>query len=148
MSADGSFHHQYHLLTRLTPAPPVLVMLLYYFYYKCITTMKLSSNQPTMITGKQVHIDAETIESVGLQLTDTPLTAEAAPLSARVYTYPHLDNVYIMETDLYGNAMPKDSCFVAFKGQHGLIGRSLKIEKLRRSTVTDIEKIVHDNETS
>jgi hypothetical protein len=101
-----------------------------------------------MITENEFNIDEETIESVGLKLTNTPLTAEAAPLSARVYTYPNLDNVYIMETDLYGNAMPKDSCFVAFKGQHGLIGRTLKIEKLKRLTVTDIEKIVQDNSRS
>lgn len=98
-----------------------------------------------MITNNEFIIDEETIESIGLQLTDTPLTAEAAPLSARVYTYPHLENVYIMETDLYGQPMPKDSCFVAFKGLHGLIGRTLKIEKLRQSSVTDIEKIVQDN---
>ncbi len=98
-----------------------------------------------MIPGNEFHIDEETVESVGLRLTDTPLTAESIPFAARVYLYPELENVYIMESDLYGNAMPKDSCFVAFNGQHGLIGRTLKVEKLRRSTVTDIEKIVQDN---
>ena len=98
-----------------------------------------------MIADKKFHIDAETIESLGLQLTDNPLTAEAVPLSARVYTYPHLENVYIMETDLYGEPMPKDHCFLAFNGQHGLIGKPLKIEKLRRSSVTDIKKIVEEN---
>lgn len=98
-----------------------------------------------MIRDKEFNIDEETIESIGLQRTRSPLTAEAAPLSTRVYTYPHLDNVYIMETDLYGQPMPKGSCFLAFKGQHGLIGKPLKIEKLRRSSVKDIEKIVQDN---
>ena len=98
-----------------------------------------------MILDKEFNIDEETIESIGLQLTDTPLTAEAAPLSARVYTYPHLENVYIMETDLYGQPMPKDSCFLAFKGLHGLIGKPLKIEKLRQSSAADIQKIVQEN---
>jgi hypothetical protein len=98
-----------------------------------------------MIIEKAAHIDEETIESLGLQLTARPLTAEAVPASARVYTYPHLEDVYIMETDLYGQPMPKDSCFIAFNGHHGLIGRTLKIEKLRRLAVSDIEKMVAEN---
>ncbi len=98
-----------------------------------------------MNTDTAFHIEEATIESLGLQLTDTPLTAEAVPATARVYSYPHLDNVYIMETDLYGNPMAADTCFVAFKGPHGLIGRTLKIEKLTHLSVTDIEKMVADN---
>ncbi len=90
------------------------------------------------------NIDAETIKAVGLRLTDKPVNADTA-LSARVFEYPQLENVYIMESDLYGNKMPKDSCFLAFNGKHGLIGIHLKVETLRRSNVKEIEKMVQDN---
>jgi hypothetical protein len=107
--------------------------------------MNSFSNQPTMITDKELNIDEETIESLGLQLTDTPLTAEAVNPWARVFTVPGLEEVYIMESDLYGKQMPKDSVFLAFNGPHGLIGKPMKIEKLRRLSVKDIKKIVEDN---
>jgi hypothetical protein len=90
------------------------------------------------------NIDAETIRIVGLQLTDIPINAEIAS-NARVFKYPHLENVYIMESDLYGNPMPKDSCFLAFNGQHGLIGKHLKVDTLMQSTFEDIKKMVQDN---
>lgn len=98
----------------------------------------------TMINNNEDNIDAETIESIGLRLTNKRLNAETA-LSARVFEYPHLENVYIMESDLYGNTMPKDSCFLAFNGQHGLIGKHLKVETLKRLSVMEIEKMVQDN---
>jgi hypothetical protein len=99
-----------------------------------------------MINTNEDNIDAETIEALGLRLTDKRVNADTA-LSARVFEYPHLENVFIMESDLYGNTMPKDSCFLAFNGQHGLIGKTLKVETLKRSTVTDIEQMVqHNNE--
>ncbi len=97
-----------------------------------------------MIENNEDNIDAETIETLGLRLTNKPINAETA-LSARVFEYPHLKNVYIMESDLYGNTMPKDSCFLAFNGKHGLIGKHLKVETLKRSSVMDIEKMVQDN---
>jgi hypothetical protein len=54
-----------------------------------------------------------------------------------------LKDVFIMESDLYGNTMPKGSCFLAFYGQHGR--RPLKIETLRNATVDDIKKMVECN---
>ena len=68
------------------------------------------------------NIDDETISKIGLILSDKPINAQIAP-NARVFEYPHLDNVFIMESDLYGNTMPKNSCFLAFYGTHGLIGK-------------------------
>jgi hypothetical protein len=50
-----------------------------------------------------------------------------------------------MESDLYGNKMPKDSCFLAFNGQHGLIGKHLKVETLKHSTVVEIQHMVEEN---
>jgi hypothetical protein len=97
-----------------------------------------------MINENEVNIDAETIKALGLRLSNKPINAETA-LSARIFEYPLLEHVYIMESDLYGNTMPKDSCFLAFNGQHGLIGKHLKVETLKRSSVTDIEKMVQEN---
>jgi len=97
-----------------------------------------------MIKNNEENIDAKTIETVGLKLTTAPINAPTA-LLARVFEYPHLENVYVMESDLYGNTMPKDSCFLAFNGHHGMIGKHLKVETLKRSSVTEIEKMVQDN---
>ena len=97
-----------------------------------------------MINNNEENIEAETIKALGLRLTDKRVNAQTA-LSARVFEYPHLENVFIMESDLYGNTMPKDSCFLAFNGQHGLIGKHLKVETLKRSSVMEIEKMVKDN---
>ncbi|MCW3109986.1 MAG: hypothetical protein JWQ09_4492 [Segetibacter sp.] len=76
------------------------------------------------------NIDEETISKIGLRLSDEPINAQIAP-NARVFEYPHLYKVFVMESDLYGNTMPKDSCFLAFYGHHGLIGKDLKVETLR-----------------
>jgi hypothetical protein len=46
----------------------------------------------------------------------------------RVFEYPHLTNVFIMEKDLYGNKMPTGSRFITFYGNHGLIGKHLSVE--------------------
>ena|SRR5438309_3126074 len=97
-----------------------------------------------MINANEDNIDAETIKMLGLRLTDKPVNAEIFH-SARVFEYPHLENVYIMECDLYGNTMPKNSCFLAFNGRNGLIGKHLTVEILKRSTVKEIEKMVQDN---
>ena len=88
----------------------------------------------------EYNIDAETIKALGLKLTDAPFNAPS-PCFARVFEYPHLENVYIMEMDLYGNAMPNDSCFLAFNGHHGLIGKHLKVETLKRLSVMEIQKM-------
>jgi hypothetical protein len=88
-----------------------------------------------------VNIDEETINKVGLKLSDKPINAPLAPL-ARIFEYPHLENVFIMESDLYGNTMPKGSCFLAFYGRNGLMGTDLGVETLKHSRVEDIRAIV------
>ena len=90
------------------------------------------------------NIDAETVKTLGLKLTNEPINAQTA-LSARVFKYPHLENVYIMESDIYGNTMPRDSCFLAFKGEHGLIGKHLKVDTLKRLSVIEIQTMVESN---
>ncbi len=50
-----------------------------------------------------------------------------------------------MESDLYGNTMPKDSCFLAFYGQHGLIGKHLKVETLKNASLQDMKAMVQSN---
>jgi hypothetical protein len=97
-----------------------------------------------MTTRDDINIDEETISKIGLILSDQPINAQIAAKS-RVFEYPHLENVFIMESDLYGNPMPKDSCFLAFYGQHGLIGKQLKVEVLKNSSVEDIKHIVESN---
>ncbi|MBC7829488.1 MAG: hypothetical protein H7122_17215 [Chitinophagaceae bacterium] len=89
-------------------------------------------------------IDDETISKIGLRLSDEPINAQIA-IDARVFEYPHLDYVFVMESDLYGNRMPKDSCFLAFNGTHGLIGKHLRVETLRNSSVDEIKLMVESN---
>ena len=97
-----------------------------------------------MINYKDYNIDEDTINKLGLTLSDKPMNAQIA-LDARVFKYPHLDNVYIMESDLYGNPMPENSCFLAFNGIHGVVGKHLTIEALKTATVNDIKQIVESN---
>ncbi len=97
-----------------------------------------------MVNCDDFNIDEETISKIGLQLSDKPLNAQNAP-TARIFEYPHLDNVFVMESDLYGNTMPKGSCFLAFYGKHGLIGKHLKVETLKNASVEDIKKMVESN---
>ena len=94
-----------------------------------------------MINQEGGNIDDETINRIGLRLTDKDVIAQNQ-CSARVFEYPHLENVFIMEADIYGNPMPKNSCFLAFYGEHGLMGEPLEVQKLRNSTLEDIKKIV------
>jgi len=91
-----------------------------------------------------VNIDDDTIKKVGLRLSEKPINAETA-IESRVFEYPHLENVFIMESDLYGNTMPKDSCFLAFEGHHGLIGKHLSVEALKNASAADIKKLVQSN---
>ena len=97
-----------------------------------------------MNNQNEMNLDDETIRKAGLQLTNLPVNAQAAP-DSRVFVYPGLENVYVMESDLYGNPMPKGSCFLAFNGAHGLIGKHLKIETIRNSSVEDIKQMVESN---
>ena len=82
-------------------------------------------------------LDDETIQTLGLIPSEDPLTAEISH-PGRVFKYPHLKGVYIMESDLYGNPMPEGSCFLAFNGTHGLMGEHIKIDTLKSSTPEDI----------
>ena len=97
-----------------------------------------------MTNTTDINIDDETIARVGLIPADEPINTQLSP-AARVFKYPHLDRVYIMESDLYGNIMPKDSCFLAYYGRNGLMGQHLKIETLRNSGVEDIKALVRKN---
>jgi hypothetical protein len=90
-------------------------------------------------------IDEETIYKVGLQRSTKHINA-AGNEDARVFDYPHLNDVFIMESDLYGNKMPQGSCFLAFYGNNGLLGKHLKIETLKNASSEEIESIVHRNE--
>jgi hypothetical protein len=90
------------------------------------------------------NIDEETISKLGLILTNKKINSDSTP-HARVFEYPHLDNVFIMENDLYGSTMPEHSCFIAFNGRHGLVGKHLTIDELKKSTVENIRKLVVDN---
>ncbi len=47
-----------------------------------------------------VNIDDETIKKIGLRLSEKRLNAETA-IESRVFEYPHLENVFIMESDIY-----------------------------------------------
>jgi hypothetical protein len=90
------------------------------------------------------NIDEETISKLGLTITHKQVNAQSTP-HARVFEYPHLENVFIMENDLYGATMPQHSCFIAFNGRHGLVGKHLTIEQLKSSSVEEIRKLVVDN---
>ena len=90
------------------------------------------------------NIDDETISKLGLIITTKEVNAQGTP-HARVFEYPYLDNVFIMENDLYGTTMPEHTCFIAFNGRHGLVGKYLTIDELKSSTVEGIKKLVDDN---
>jgi hypothetical protein len=100
-----------------------------------------------MINISDTNISRETIRKVGLRLSHAAINAEITP-NARVFEYPNLKDVFVMENDLYGNIMPNGSCFLAFYGQHGLIGTELSVEKLSNSSVEDIRNIVQVNTES
>lgn len=90
------------------------------------------------------NLSVEVIEQLGLQQSHEDINAQIAP-NARVFTYPGLQDVYVMESDLYGNPMPEGSCFLAFHGRVGLIGQHITIKALQNSTKEDIEKLVAAN---
>lgn len=94
--------------------------------------------------SENVNIDDVTIRKLGLRLSNKSINAQIAP-GARVFEYPGLDDIYIMESDLYGNMMPKDSCFLAFSGTHGLIGKHLKVETLMNLGPDEIRRMVESN---
>jgi hypothetical protein len=93
---------------------------------------------------KEYNIDEETIRKMGLRQTATPVAAQVTP-AARVFEYPLLENVFVMESDLYGNKMPEGFCFLVFNGTHGLIGKDVKVDMLKHASVEDIKRIVDSN---
>jgi len=97
-----------------------------------------------MKRNNDVNIDEETISKIGLLPSDQLINAQIAP-DARIFDYPHLEHVFVMESDLYGNKMPKDSCFLAFTGLHGLVGKHIKVEALKKATREDIREMVESN---
>jgi hypothetical protein len=97
-----------------------------------------------MTSSNDCNIDDETVATLRLRLSDKHINAGISP-NARVFRYPGLPNVFIMESDLYGNVMPKDSCFLAFNGTHGLMGKHLKIETLKNLGIEDIRRMVAEN---
>lgn len=97
-----------------------------------------------MVDSKTNNIPDEAIETLGLKLTDKHVSDQVKS-NVRVFEYPHLDGVFIMESDLYGNVMPNDSCFLAFHGKTGLIGKHLTIEKLMGASVEDVKHMIDAN---
>lgn len=91
------------------------------------------------------NLDQETIAQLGIRQSNKSVNAQIAP-NARVFEYPGVENVYIMESDLYGNPMPEGSCFLAFEGRAGLMGKHIKIETLRNSSIEEIKKMVEANQ--
>jgi hypothetical protein len=98
-----------------------------------------------MESSNDFNIDEDTISKMGLRLSDRLINAQITP-DARVFIYPFLEDVFVMENDLYGNKMPKDSCFLAFTGQHGLMGKHLKVETLKNATIKEIKEMVEINQ--
>jgi hypothetical protein len=93
---------------------------------------------------KNANLSKSVIAELGLRESDRNVNAQLAP-DARIFQYPNIDNVYIMESDLYGNTMPEGSCFLAFEGRDGLMGKHIAIDTLRNCSEEDIKKIVSDN---
>jgi hypothetical protein len=102
------------------------------------------NNTKTTASMNDNNIDDATIKQIGLRISDKPINAQTAQ-GSRIFDYPHLENVFVMESDLYGNPMPKNSCFLAFNGKHGMIGKHLTIETLINSSMADIRHIVESN---
>ena len=105
---------------------------------------KVNNNFSYMSAITQFNLDQATIVQLGLRSSQKSINAQIAP-HARIFEFPGIENVYIMESDLYGNPMPKGSCFLAFEGRMGLVGIHIKIDTLRNSCIEDIKKIVEDN---
>jgi len=98
-----------------------------------------------MENTNDMNIDEETIRKIGLRPSDKTINAQISH-EARVFAYPNLENVFIMESDLYGNKIPKDSCFLAFTAVHGIIGIHIKVEALKNATREDIKNMVESHQ--
>ncbi|NTS42683.1 hypothetical protein HRG84_17420 [Flavisolibacter sp. BT320] len=89
-------------------------------------------------------LDSETIAALGLVKSEKSINASVAP-DARIFQFSNIENVYIMESDLYGNPMPEGTIFLVFEGRAGLLGKQISVERLRNSSEEEIRKIVEDN---
>ena len=94
-----------------------------------------------MINEATSRIDTELIRQFELEPSAIPEGAQLA-VNARVYTFPQLESVFVMESDFYGNRMPEGSCFLAFQGKRGLLGRHINIDSLRKCSLDEVQKIV------
>ncbi|MEI6948350.1 hypothetical protein V9K67_14230 [Paraflavisolibacter sp. H34] len=98
----------------------------------------------TLQSSTNFIIDEETIRKIGLRLTDKKISPPSNP-NARIFEYPHMENVFVMESDLYGNSMPPDFCFIVFYGKHGFIGTEVDLETLKNASPEDIRQLVQRN---
>jgi hypothetical protein len=96
------------------------------------------------MTNSNACINEAIIYKLGLQLSNKLINASIAP-NSRVFDCPYLENVFVLESDLYGNRMPDNSCFLAFYGIHGLIGKELNFDTLNSAGIEDIKSIVKIN---
>jgi hypothetical protein len=94
-----------------------------------------------MLNVTERHIDEETIRSIGLRPSERAIMPQLT-VNPRVFEFSDLEDVFVMEGDFYGNPMPQGSCFLVFPGRHGLLGRQLRLEKLRNASAEDIQKMV------
>jgi len=93
---------------------------------------------------RQINFDDKTIAELSLTKAFKPINAHLAS-DARIFQMAELEDIYIMESDLYGNVMPSGSCFLAFNGRNGLMGKHMLIETLKKSSIANIRRIVDDN---
>jgi hypothetical protein len=97
-----------------------------------------------LMDNNEVNLSASTITKLGLTISEEKINASVNPES-RIFNYPGLENVFVMESDLYGNPMPKDSCFLAFTGRNGMVGKHITIDTLRHTSVEGIRQLVESN---
>jgi hypothetical protein len=97
-----------------------------------------------IMDNNEVNLSATTIARIGLTISQEKINATINPES-RIFNYPELENVYVMESDLYGNPMPKNSCFLAFTGRNGMVGKHITIDTLLLTSVEGIRQLVVSN---
>ncbi len=92
------------------------------------------------------NLSDQLIKQLGLRPSGKTVNAPTAS-SDKVFAFLDVANVYLMESDLYGNKMPEGSLFLAFDTHSGLAGKHIRIETLHNSSVEDIRKMVADNDS-
>jgi hypothetical protein len=97
-----------------------------------------------LMDNNEVNLSASTITKLGLTISEEKINASVNPES-RIFNYPGLENVFVMESDLYGNPMPNDSCFLAFTGRNGMVGKHITIDALRHTSAEGIRQLVESN---